>query len=336
MTATDLSLCPPASIVIPLLNQEDAWLERAVLSAIRQTVVTEVLVITSPMTRDSNLRVLERLQRRYDSLQVICRPSGTAFPGALNLGIRAARGKRVGFLMSDDWLDRKAVEACLAYDEEIVSTNRTFYAADGVTVLGELAIKHTPEAYRSLQRMSDRANFIEHFLLIHREALIRVGGVDETLGSSPGVDDFDMIWCLLEQGASVAIVSKSFYNYRDHAGERLTRNKREAMVETFNRILDKHVLADGEREDLLREHVPWFGKSIWEHYQTIAPVRPKSFAARSLQSFYRHLFSMKTRIRFHERFFDRRRMTGLGFMNRETTVTEEGKSDRLRARADID
>ena len=39
-----------ASIIVPLLTQRDAWLRQCVLSALRQTVSSEVIVVTSPRT----------------------------------------------------------------------------------------------------------------------------------------------------------------------------------------------------------------------------------------------------------------------------------------------
>jgi glycosyltransferase involved in cell wall biosynthesis len=295
---------PRASIVIPLLNQLDSWLEQAVLSAVRQTVLSEVVVVVSQKTAESNLRLLGELQAQHSNLQVICREPGTAFPAALNVGIRHATADRIGFLMSDDWLEPNAVELCLAFDEDIVSTSRTFYAADGRTVLTELTLEHTPEAYRALQKPADQASFLEHFLLIRREALQRVGGVDETLGVSPGVDDFDMIWCMLEQGATAAIIAQPLYNYRDHEGERLTRYKRDEMLATFNRILDKHGVSGAERSRILQDHSPWFGTSIWAHYCKISPRRDRGPLLGALQRLYRRALPLKTRLAIHDRLFD--------------------------------
>jgi glycosyltransferase involved in cell wall biosynthesis len=62
-----------ASIVIPLLRQREAWLQRAVESALVQTTPAEVVVITSPDTPASNTGVLEACARRADGRLVVAR-----------------------------------------------------------------------------------------------------------------------------------------------------------------------------------------------------------------------------------------------------------------------
>ena len=253
---------PQASIVIPLLNQVDAWLDQAVRSALTQPVECDVVVVTSPKTCASNREVLRRITAAHPRLRVVEREPQMRFAAALNLGIRSAEADRIAFLLTDDWLSPDAIEKCLEHETDIVSTGRIFYAADGQTVLTELTRVHTAAAYEALKTFPDRAKFLGHLLMFQRDRLAEVGGVDETLGDSPGVDDFDLIWCLLERGATVAIVEEPLYHYRDHEGDRLTTRKREDMLATFNRILDKHAVGGDQREEMLRRHSRWFGKSM--------------------------------------------------------------------------
>jgi glycosyltransferase involved in cell wall biosynthesis len=291
-----------ASIVIPLLNQADAWLNQAVVSALDQTARCEVLVVTSAETCNSNLEVLQRLSTDRTDLRVLRQPPGQQFAAALNLGIREASADRIGFLMSDDWLDPEAVAACLARSEDIVSTGRTFCAADGTTVLDQLTEVHTEMAFKALRTMADRATFLSHFFLIRRAALDRAGGVDETIGNTPGVDDFDLIWRMLEQGASVGIVPAALYNYRDHEDLRLTRRDRAEMLATFQRILDKHSLSSRERRRVLAIHSPWFGSSMRARYEELTPAVRLPLLLRQLQQVYRRAVPLPTRLSIHDRF----------------------------------
>src|SRR6266478_6181304 len=126
----------PATIIIPLLRQEDAWLEQCVRSAISQTLVSEVLVVTSARTPQSNLDIISSLQRTSPQL-MICTQEAGGFPAALNLGIHRASGSRVGFLLSDDWMEPGAVEATIRQGANIVCTGLTTYLADGVTRIGK-------------------------------------------------------------------------------------------------------------------------------------------------------------------------------------------------------
>ncbi len=298
--ADDGRASPVASIVMPLLSQVDAWLEKAVVSALLQSVRCEVIVVTSPRTPVSNRETLARLSSQFPRLRVFEREPHMRFAAAWNMGVRAATTSRVGVLLTDDWLASQAVEICLRHDADIVSTNRRFYHADGIRVMREVGARGCRKDYDKLKSNAERANFLGHFFVFRKEPLLAMGGVDETIGDSPGVDDFDLIWCLLDRGASVAVVEEELYNYRDHAGVRLTTRGREEMFATFNRILDKHGIVGEERRQMLEHHSQWFGKSIWAVYRERKGFSPPA-PLRPLQTLYRKVIPVKARFALHGR-----------------------------------
>lgn len=102
--------------------------------------------------------------------------------------------------------------------------------------------------------------------------------MDESIGVT-GPDDYDLIWTMLEHGASVSIVEKSLYNYRDHEGERLTLRSREDQVRDLEKILDKHGVPDCEKKELIKKHSKWYGEPIYrvlariENYRVLARIQ---------------------------------------------------------------
>src|SRR5438874_11417022 len=124
-----MSYC--ATIVVPLLRQRDDWLEQSVRSALAQNVATQVIVVRSELTATSNLRILDKLQWHHPNLVVMCERKVCSFPNAINTGIHHAAASRVGLLLSDDWLDESAVEACLPVSADIVSTGHAVYFPNG-------------------------------------------------------------------------------------------------------------------------------------------------------------------------------------------------------------
>ena len=257
-----------ASIVIPLLRQPLAWLERCVLSALHQTVPCEVLVVVAPSTPANLTRALVRWSRGAPSLSTLSE-NGQGFAAALNTGIRASKSDRVGFLLADDWLEHDAVEICLAHNTDIISTGLRFWDEAGQTTFDTLGRRPTQSFYASLPTMERRAAYLEHFFLFRREALLAIGGVDETIGST-GPDDFDLIWTLLESGATVAVVGNQVYNYRDHYAERLTLRSPELQLRDLARVLDKHGVCGEARGRMLREHAIWFGAPVHVIAQRLA------------------------------------------------------------------
>lgn len=249
-----------ASIVVPLLSQQDAWLRQCLHSALDQTAECEVIVVVSRHTTQSNLALLENLRSWHEALRIVCRPRD-GFAVALNTGISAAAAERIGFLLSDDWLDRTAVEDCLPPSSDIVSTGMRTYDADGTTEFENLTRVPTCEAFERLPTLEAKASYLRYFFLFRKETLDAVGGVDESIGLT-GADDYDLIWTLLEWGASVSIVEMRLYNCRDHTGQRLTLRAREAQIKDLQKILDKHGVSGQARERLIQAKSKWYGEPM--------------------------------------------------------------------------
>lgn len=252
---------PVASIVIPLLNQRDTWLRQCVLSAMRQTVPAEVVVVCSPRTCAKNwgtLRALEQLSRRLRT----CVQKGDGFAAAINQGFRKAKGGRIGLLLSDDWLRPDAVEKCLACDGDIVSTGFTCFAGNGVDEFESLSSDPRCTVYHDLATLEEKAHYLTHFFLFQAAKIAEAGGLDESIGDAPGIDDYDFIWTLLEHGARVSIIEERLYCYRDHKGPRLTLRAPAEQAGNLVRILTKHGVRPEEQAEILRRHSAWFGKPL--------------------------------------------------------------------------
>ena len=259
----------PATIVMPLLRQVDAYLARAVRSAIEQTVPSDVIVVISPRTPASNLAILERFALESPRVRIVMRPEGAGFPGAINAGIRQVTSPRFGLLLSDDWLDPDAIEVTLPWDADIVSAGMNVYDADGTTFLPRVSGTVSAARYASLTTIHARAQYLRHFFLFRTETARSVGGLDETLGDTPGIDDYDFIWTLLEHDATVALPGRSVYNCRDHPGERMTLRDPVAKAATLLRILDKHGLVGAERDEIYRRHIRWYGRTLQATQQAL-------------------------------------------------------------------
>jgi glycosyltransferase involved in cell wall biosynthesis len=251
-----------ACIVIPLLRQVDAWLKQCVLSALQQSVPTEVVVVRSTMTPPSNLEILEDLQRRHKDLRVVGERKAGNFPNAINTGFACAQADRVGLLLSDDWLEKGAVAACVSKPADIVSTGNTVYFADGRVNKAACRIPSMAR-FLSLATLEEKACHLQHFFLFRKQVAVRVG-LDETIGNGPGIDDYDFIWTLLEQNSCVAIVEAQLYNYRDHDGERLTLADPHLLQNNLRKILQKHMVSEPEMRPIIKRHARWFGQPIYK------------------------------------------------------------------------
>ncbi len=232
---------PAASIVVPLLGTEDAWLERSVRSAVRQDRA-EVVVVASRAATATSLRVLGSLARQFGNLQVVPLASGGT-GAAINTGIDEAAADRIGFLMPEDWLEPDAIAQTLAVAADVVGTGAAYYGLDGTTRHDELTRIPDATAIATLAGPEAVASYLTPFLLFDRDRLAVVGGVDERIAL--GADDYDLVWRLLERGASVAVVERALYIVRD------PERRQDAWFADLDMILAKHGASESTRARLL-------------------------------------------------------------------------------------
>jgi hypothetical protein len=245
-----------ATIVMPLKSQVDGWLRESVLSALHQSLPTEVLVITSVHTPTSNLAILDAMQRDYAQLKIELRPEGAQFAGAINHGFAIASCERVGILFTDDQIAPETVEKCLPHDADIVSTSRCGMDVHLTEKLWENA--PDPVRYAKLSTIEQRASYIGHFMLFNRSKVLSIGGVDSNIGLT-GADDYDMVWTMLEAGATVQFVPEVMYLIRDHDGVRLTMRDQQSQIADLRKILTKHGIVGEEAERMVEAKKKWYG-----------------------------------------------------------------------------
>jgi hypothetical protein len=255
-------------MVIPLLRQNDAWLEQSIMSALNQSIECEVIVVGCPETPPPNLEVVRRLSSSHRNL-LMTSYEKASLPGQLNTGFLIASAERIGLLLSDDWLDASAVELCLPHDVDIVSTGHSFFGADGITEFPDIEWIPDPETYAKLPDLERKASYLKHFFLFRKSKLCEIGGADEAMGNFPGIDDYDMIWTLLEHQATVALVPDLVYTIRDHEGDRLTLKSREESVQGLRRILHKHGIDAAQAQKLIESHARWYGEPVHLAYKRV-------------------------------------------------------------------
>jgi glycosyltransferase involved in cell wall biosynthesis len=171
---------PLVSIVIPAFNRADCLAE-AVASIQAQTYRHWELIVVDDGSTDRTSMVAEELARAESRLRVVRCEQNRGAQAARNEGINAARGDWVAFLDSDDaWLpDSLALRLRLALETHVsvVYSGCDMLREDGVLtryqrpapsgwIYGDLLLAEGP-MFQSL--------------LIARDALRRIGGLDERI-----------------------------------------------------------------------------------------------------------------------------------------------------------
>lgn len=94
------------SVIVPVYNMAaDQKLNYCMDSLVRQTIKDYEVIAVDDASDDSSLEILREYERRFpEKVRVISYSENRRQGGAKNEGLKAARGKWVGFIDSDDWV----------------------------------------------------------------------------------------------------------------------------------------------------------------------------------------------------------------------------------------
>jgi glycosyltransferase involved in cell wall biosynthesis len=249
-------MSPAVSVVIPARNRE-TLIERAVRSVLCQTHQDfEVIVVDDGSTDDTGRVVLD-LAERDPRIRYLRHDTRRGAQAARNSGIRAAQGGWIAFLDSDDqWLPA-SLEARLALAER--QKVAVVHSDCNVLQQGEHAAHRfgVPPmegwVYRDLLRSPGP---VYPSLLVSKEALIRIGYLDENITSYQEWDTAIRLATYYE----FAFVSKPTFIYDCRQEDTISKDLL-CTAMGYEQVVRKH------RWAILKHLGP---KALAFHYQTLA------------------------------------------------------------------
>lgn len=114
------------SVIVPVYNILDC-LERCVNSICAQTWKNLEILLVDDGSTDGTGKLCDLLAEKDDRIRVFHKPNGGS-SSAQNLGISMAKGKWIGFVDSDDWIEpqmyERLYEAATAAGTSIAQASR--------------------------------------------------------------------------------------------------------------------------------------------------------------------------------------------------------------------
>jgi glycosyltransferase involved in cell wall biosynthesis len=210
---------PKVSVVIPTYNR--AHLLRACLQSItRQTYRDFEIVVVDDGSTDNTAEVVAA----FAPLARYFWQENQGIPGALNRGLREARGEYVSFLASDDALVSQTLEVEVQALEANPGVGLVYGQAWQMNEKGTLTSLRKPGFAKGSYIRSGREEirdllFADHItcstVMVRRRCLDDVGFFDP--GYSPLGEDWDM-WTRIARKYDVAYIAWPLGIYLDHAG----------------------------------------------------------------------------------------------------------------------
>ena len=102
------------SIIVPFYNVEQ-YIEECICSLYDQDIPQEEyeVICVDDCSPDGSRAIVERLQKEYKTLRLICHERNKKLGGARNTGLREAKGEYVWFVDSDDYIEKNCLQILL-------------------------------------------------------------------------------------------------------------------------------------------------------------------------------------------------------------------------------
>ena len=113
------------SIIIPVYNTEQ-YLRQCLDSVINQTFKNIEIIVINDGSTDGSLNVLQAYQKKYFNIKII-NQTNKGYSEVRNIGLRIASGDYIGFVDSDDFIEKtmfeKLVNKAIETNADIISCN---------------------------------------------------------------------------------------------------------------------------------------------------------------------------------------------------------------------
>ncbi|MBD3167685.1 glycosyltransferase [bacterium] len=206
---------PIASVVIPVHNR-GSFLPKAIASVANGTLQNFEIIIVDNASSDNTREVAEQLAAEDDRIKVL-HNEVNVIAKALNMGVRAARGRYIAQLDSDDEYTERTLEAMVEYLEThpkcgLAISYYELMDEEGTTLDEFGIIKHLEYNLNNILRV-DGAGALRCW---HKSVIEEMGGFNETDFPNYG-EDYDLVLKVGEK-YHVDRVHEVLYRYRRHPG----------------------------------------------------------------------------------------------------------------------
>lgn len=231
------------TVIIPAYNIEDL-LGRCIESVVSQDYPKELLeiIVVDDGSTDSTGRIADEYADKYQNVTVLHKENGGS-SSARNLGLKHATGEYIGFVDSDDFVDKRMfgtlVDAAKRYDADMVQVSRDEIAEDGSMLpdvltppKGETVV--TPaEHIRTLLMHTGDASFCTK---ITRRAVL---GDDLRFPEGELNEDFHLMIRTLERVNKLVILPEKYYHvfYRTGSNSRKKAEDKDFFPSVFTDIV---------------------------------------------------------------------------------------------------
>ncbi|HYW21787.1 MAG TPA: glycosyltransferase family 2 protein [Nodularia sp. (in: cyanobacteria)] len=282
---------PDVSVIIPAYNTEN-YISKAIDSALNQTLSNIEIIVVDDASSDQTLEMVRKFNDQR--LKILVNQKNLGISATRNRALRAAEGKWVAVLDSDDWYAPERLEKLLqvAYSEnaDMVADN-LYFIEDGQDYPWGTLISESGESINQI-KLIEPVYFVETDVygkqslhlglskpIFNRDFLIRNSiEYDEILTIN---EDFWLDLQCLVYGAKFIFLPESYYFYRSRSGSLIYSSPKKTLELSCNKT--REFMA---KEDTVNRN-PNLAKALFKklticqqylaYYRVIEPIKKKQY-----------------------------------------------------------
>lgn len=233
------------SIIIPVYNVQ-AYLEECLNSIVNQNIDNFEIIVINDGSTDGSEDIIDKFTRRYKFIKKVNKKNGG--PGAArNIGIKLAAGKYIGFIDSDDYIEKNMFKNMLDIAEK----------TDSDIIMCDVELFKDNEREKKWYLSTKKKNYNK---IINNEDVLklylsdRIKGfawnkiykrsifIENNIVYEEGVyyEDIYMSLILFTYAKKIYLVNKAYYKYRQRDGN-ITSGITEKHLEDYNNNTKKSI-----------------------------------------------------------------------------------------------
>lgn len=240
------------SIIVPIYNSEK-FLSRCIESIINQTYRNIELILINDGSRDKSLDICNKY-KKYDNRIIVIDKENEGVSATRNLGIKTAKGDYIGFVDSDDYIDKDMYKILVGLIEKDQSQ---------AAVLARYTINKNIQVNSTISK-SDALNSL--FLLtfptslwayLYKAEVIKGETLNDKLHF---FEDFEFNYRVIKKCYMISLCYDNFYNYIINEGSVNSQNINDRKVTCLEiyRSLSQDIEVSNsalkEKSDYFRAH----------------------------------------------------------------------------------
>ena len=176
---------PKVSVIVPIYNVEK-YILQSIESICNQTLKNIEIICIDDCGNDNSITIVREYTKKDKRIKILRHKKNLGLSGARNTGIEYATGEYIGFVDSDDWIDKNFFEVLYNLANEnkadIVQTFIKFYF-DNEDRMEEYALNHEIKKFETCSNKLDLYyNSGMCWNKIYKRSLIKEIGVKFPLG----------------------------------------------------------------------------------------------------------------------------------------------------------